>query len=84
MNVAKRPSKPSVARHSKHKSKPAKPPSKPAPPRAGGGLDTEEKLWTVSIAFECERLLTRLDIVGQVVQYNDIPNVGRALELGAC
>jgi hypothetical protein len=28
-------------------------------------------------------MLTELDIVDQVLQYNDIPNVGQALELGA-
>jgi hypothetical protein len=29
------------------------------------------------------RTLTELDIVGLAGQYNDIPNVGRVLELGA-
>jgi len=39
INVAKRPSKPSVAKQSKHKSRPARPPSKPRRPprRAGAG-----------------------------------------------
>ena len=42
MNVAKRPSKPSVAKQSRHRRRPAKPPRRPARPllRAGGGGTT--------------------------------------------
>jgi hypothetical protein len=38
INVAKRPSKPSVAKQSKHKSRPAKPPIKPRRDDAAAGL----------------------------------------------
>ena len=82
MNAAKRPSKPRVAKQSKHKSRPAKPPSKPRPPRFGGGGGLE--IENVVVCFQMKRrILTELDIVDQVVQYNDIPNVEQALELGA-
>lgn len=82
MNVAKRPSKPRVAKQSKHKSRPAKPPSKPRfGAGAGRGLSREEAF--VRLLGMKVKILTELDIVGQVVQCNDILIVEQVLELGA-
>lgn len=82
MNAANRPSRPSVAKQSKHKRRPAKPPNKPRLFGRGGGAGLEKqnehvvlRLFTVG--------LTELDIVDQVVQCIGIPNDGQALELGA-
>ena len=83
MNAANRPSRPSVAKQSKHKRRPAKPPNKPRPPpRRGGGAGLEKQNEHVVRRLFNVRL-TELDIVDQVVQCIGIPNDGQALELGA-
>ena len=84
MNVAKRPSKPKVAKHNKHKRRPAKPPSKPKrPPFRGAGAGATTGLEVRNRADEDEeerRPLTEQDIVDQVEQCIDSRNVGRVLE----
>ena len=62
MNVAKRPSKPNVAKHNKHKRRPAKPPSKPRSPLfffgggGGGGLDTFRRQSTMTDFLKYDNL----------------------------
>jgi hypothetical protein len=82
MNAAKRPSKPSVAKQSKHKSRPAKPPIKPRPPVAttGAGLFVGKNHLLIQMEI---RTLTELGIVDRAVRYNEFPNVEQVLELGA-